>query len=101
MAIVHWGIIARSESTGIQIRKKLDQAHDNHDLAAAGAIEWEAELNTEKKFGLADWKARTDHTQGGPHEDNPDPLDGPAPLNPDAKANPTPGISTGMSGLLF
>jgi len=98
MAIIHWGVIARSESTGIQIRKKLEEAHGNNDDAARDAIAWEAELNTERKFGLADWKARPDHTEGGPHEANPDPLKGPAPLN---AAISQPGTGTGLSGLLF
>ena len=94
-----WGIIARSESTGIQIRKKLDEAHDDHDDAARGAITWEAELNTEQKSGLADWKARPDAAEGGPHEANPDPLAGPAAPQPNANARSTP--VAGLSGLLF
>jgi hypothetical protein len=94
-----WGVIARSESTGIQIRKKLDDAHDDHDDAATAAIAWEAELNTEQKFGLADWKARPDAATGGPHEANPDPLAGPAPQQPNARASTSP--VAGMSGLLF
>ena len=100
MAIVHWGIIARSESTGIQIRKKISQAHDNQADAAADAAAWQLELNTEKKFGLEDWKAREDHTEGGPHEANPDPLQGPAPQQPNATTGGT-GIRPGMSGLPF
>ena len=101
MAIVEWGVVARSESTGIQIRKKLDEAHDDHDDAALASIAWQAELNAEQKFGLSDWKARPDAVEGGPHEANPDPLAGPAAPRPDARANPTTGEATGMSGLLF
>ena len=101
MAIVQWGIIARSGSTGIQIRKKLTQAYDNHDDAAAAAIVWEEELNTEQKFGLTDWRARTDHIEGGPHaEDNPDPLKNPLPQQPNATTATGTGHS-GMSGLPF
>lgn len=94
-----WGVIARSESTGIQIRKKLDDAHDDHDDAAIAAVAWEAELNTTQKFGLSDWKARPDAVEGGPNEANPDPLAGPAPLQPNRNDSGTP--VAGMSGLLF
>jgi hypothetical protein len=101
MAIENWGVIARSESTGIQIRKKLDEAHDSHDEAAVAATAWELELNTEQKFGLSDWKARPDAVEGGPHEANPDPLAGPAAQRPNPVNNPGTGTYTGLSGLLF
>jgi len=101
MAIAEWGVIARSESTGIQIRKKLDEAHDDYEDAAVAAISWETELNTEQKFGLSDWKTRPDATQGGPHEANPDPLAGPVAQQPNLRINPNTGNASGMGGLLF
>jgi hypothetical protein len=106
MALVEWGIVARSQSSGVQIRKKLAEPYTDQVAAQTDADAWTAELNTEQKFGLSDWVARIDHVEGGPHSENPNPLDGPAPQQPDAPAvtaataRPTL-TATGMSGLPF
>lgn len=68
-----WGIVARSRSTGIQIRKPLAQPFTDPGLAQDAADAWTLELNTEQKFGLTDWVSRYDAAEGGPTEDNVNP----------------------------
>ena len=67
---MQWGIVARSRSTGIQIRKPLAQAYTDPQAAIDDALAWQAELNSDAKFGLTDWSARYDHVEGGPTEAN-------------------------------
>lgn len=70
---MEWGIVARSRSTGIQIRKKLTEAYTDPELAIVAAADWAQELNTDSKFGLNDWVGRYDHIEGGPTEDRVEP----------------------------
>ncbi len=105
-----WGIVARSRSTGIQIRKPLAQPLTDPELAQDAAEAWTVELNTEEKFGLTDWTARYDAAQGGPGEDNINPAMATHPAHAQPAATPEanmqayrgeriqPGSYTGMNG---
>jgi hypothetical protein len=73
MAIAQWGVIARSRSTQLQIRKQLVTPFDTPAAAAAAALAFEAELNQAAKFGLTDWVGVEDAVVGGPNEANPAP----------------------------
>ena len=68
MAIAQWGVVARSRSTQLQIRKKLATPFDNPQEAQVAAAEFQAELNQAAKFGLTDWVGMEDAAEGGPHE---------------------------------
>jgi len=107
-----WGIVARSRSTGIQIRKPLAEPYTDPGSAQAAADAWTLELNTEQKFGLNDWLARYDAASGGPTENNINPAmaqhpahaqpDQPAQVNHAAYRSEQPGAQgyTGMNGRL-
>ena len=71
MEIEKWGVIARSRSTQLQIRKKLTVPFDNPVDANTAALAFQAELNAAAKFGLTDWVGVEDAVEGGPHEPNP------------------------------
>ena len=73
MAIAQWGVIARSRSTQLQIRKKLATPFDTPQAAQTAAEEFQTELNQEAKFGLTDWVGVEDAVAGGPNEANPAP----------------------------
>ena len=73
MAIAQWGVIARSRSTQLQIRKKLATPFDTPAAAQAEAAVFETELNQAAKFGLTDWVGVEDAVAGGPNEANPAP----------------------------
>jgi hypothetical protein len=68
MAIAQWGVIARSRSTQLQIRKKLATPFDNPADAQAAALAFQEELIQAAKFGLTDWIGMEDAVAGGPHE---------------------------------
>lgn len=68
MAIAQWGVVARSRSTQLQIRKKLETPFDNPADARTAADAFQAELNQAAKFGLTDWVGMEDAVAGGPHE---------------------------------
>jgi len=73
MAIAQWGVIARSRSTQLQIRKKLETPFDNPQDANTAALAFQEELNQAAKFGLTDWIGIEDAVEGGPNEPNPTP----------------------------
>jgi hypothetical protein len=68
MAIAQWGVIARSKSTQLQIRKKLETPFDNPAAAQTAALAFQEELIQAAKFGLTDWVGMEDAVEGGPHE---------------------------------
>jgi hypothetical protein len=98
--IMEWGIVARSRSTGIQIRKQLTEAYTDPELAIVAAADWAQELNTESKFGLNDWVGRYDHVEGGPTENNVNPamIEHPPHAQPDRDMPGT--AAMGMNGRL-
>lgn len=73
MAIAQWGVIARSRSTQLQIRKKLETPFSDPADARAAAEAFQTELNAAAKFGLSDWAGMEDAVAGGPNEANPAP----------------------------
>lgn len=73
MAIAQWGVIARSRSTQLQIRKPLTTPFATPVEAATAAAAFEAEMNQAAKFGLTDWVGVEDAVAGGPNEANPAP----------------------------
>jgi hypothetical protein len=73
MAIAQWGVVARSRSTQLQIRKKLVTPFSTPEAAQAAALAFETELNQAAKFGLTDWQGTEDADAGGPNEANPAP----------------------------
>jgi hypothetical protein len=97
---MQWGIVARSRSTGIQIRKPLAQPYTDPEAAIDAANLWQAELNTESKFGLNDWLARYDHVEGGPTETNVVPTMIEHPENAQPNRAMPEGQTMGMNGRL-
>jgi hypothetical protein len=97
-----WGIVARSRSTGIQIRKPLAEPYSDPAAASDAAVAWTEELNQEQKFGLNDWVARYDHVEGGPGEDNVNPAEAvhPAHAQPNTPMGQNMANYTGMNGRL-
>lgn len=73
MAIAQWGVVARSRSTQLQIRKKLATPFATPTEAQEAALAFETELNQAAKFGLTDWIGIEDADVGGPNEANPAP----------------------------
>ena len=68
MARAQWGVVARSRSTQLQIRQKLETPFLTPAAAQAAALVFETELNQAAKFGLTDWVGMEDAALGGPHE---------------------------------
>lgn len=98
---MEWGIVARSRSTGIQIRKKLSVNYTDPQLAQAAADLWQGELNAESRFGVADWAAWCDAAEGGPSEENVEPAMVQHPAHADPATQSTSASSTlGMNGRL-
>ena len=91
MAIAQWGVIARSRSTQLQIRKKLETPFDNPADAQTVALAFQTELNSAAKFGLTDWVGMEDAVAGGPHEP-------PVPVDPTVTGGTSTTNHMGMNG---
>lgn len=97
MPIAEWGVIARSRSTQIQLRKSLAEAYTSSDEALTAAEQFAGELNQQAKFGLTDWIGQQDALVGGPHEVNPNPAEA-APVVTPSGLHITAGGVVGMNG---